>query len=226
MSKHLLTVMTHAGAHETFMRHYYEWQKHGTDILVFTPDEPYPQINVPHEVLKLGRAQHHGAESIRRFRNLLTYLAGKPHESFSIFEYDSFCLSVGIPGFNPDGLSGHVFRDDQPNRGFVGTYYVHPPLVFSAPTLRRILKSAQHVRDDAECGFWDRWLGWVCEREGIQFQNYLASYGFSRNTIEPPEIPAAVAAVNNGAVTFHGVKTKECYDAIKAAYSNLLRRSR
>lgn len=225
MSKHLLTVMTHQGAHETFMRHYPEWKKHGTDILIFATEEPY-RIDLPHEVLQFGHAEHHGPESIRRFRFLLSYLAQKPYETFSIFEYDSFCLSVGMPGFTLDGLAGNVFRDDQPDRGFVGTHYVHPPLLFSKATLDKLLVSAEALSDHAEGCYWDRWIGLAGEMANVPFLDYLTSnIGFARNTIEPTQIQDAVDAVKNGAVYLHGVKTKECYDAIKAAYRDQFKRS-
>lgn len=223
MSKHLLTVMTHQGAHDTFMRHYPEWKKHGTDILIFATEEPY-RIDLPHEVLQFGHAEHHGPESIRRFRFLLQFLAKKPHETFSIFEYDSFCLSVGMPGFSMNSLAGNVFRDDHPDRGFVGTHYVHPPLLFAKDTLTKILTAAEALTDHAEQCYWDRWIGLACEMAKVPFFDYLKNgYGFSRNTIEPPQIADAVEAVRAGAVAIHGCKTKECYDAVTKAYHELFK---
>lgn len=215
--------MTHAEAQPVFERHWPEWTKHpGTDILVFHPASgaiatpPAPGCAV-YDV-GFGDACHHGPESIRRFRWLLRLLGDQTqYHGFTIHEYDSLSLRTEPGPFIDGQLTGLVYRDDRPDRGFVGTTYIHPPLSMTRATLWQIITAMESVPDDAERGFWDRWLGLVCERGMIGLNNGLAGFGFSRNTIEAGDIAAAVEAVRAGAYLLHGVKTEECYRAVKTA---------
>lgn len=226
MNRHLLVVMAHAGAQETFTRHYPEWRKHpDTDILVFVPaadritltpdDKPLPHV------VGFGKAQHHGAEAIRRFRWLLQLMADQTqYHAFTLHEYDSFSLDSNVGPFIGNALTGLVYRDDRPDSGFKGTTFIHPPLCMSRGCLQKIVWAMAAVPDEAEHGFWDRWIGLVCERGYIPLHNLLKSgLGFSRNTIEDTDIPAAGEAVRNGARLLHGVKSKECYDAVTSSYA-------
>lgn len=219
--RHLLTIMAHRGAQPAIDLHMPLWRAHGADIIIFCPEDSPVKMEPGVCVLAMGKAEHHGPESIRRFRFLLNHLEQQQgYDSFSIFEYDSFCLAGHIQNYMPikPGIAGHRFGDNQPNRGFKGEQYFHPPLLLWKMSLEYINRAAMKVDDYAEQSYWDRWLGYVVELAGIPVHDFLkAGEGFSRNTIEPPEIVKAVEAQKAGAVFFHGVKTKECLEAILAA---------
>jgi hypothetical protein len=169
-------------------------------------------VDTYHWTHTYGHACHHGPHSIERFRALLEYLEQQPYKWFLIQEYDSLSL------IDPHQINGTVRGNDFHGKqdGFLGTTFIHPPLFFDKSTLQSILATAKPISNEAEKSFWDRWLGYVCELGRIEVKGW-GKQGFSQNTIEPEQIPDAVAAVKRGAVHIHGVKTQECYDAITTA---------
>lgn len=225
MNKNLIVVMAHTDAQIVFDRHFGEWRKHpDSDLMVFYPEKepcmPDERLRNGVKLIGEGRAEHHGPESIRRFRWMLNLIASwKQYDRFTVHEYDS--MALWNPGFSTfaDDLGANVYRDDQPGRGFEGTTYLHPPLCLTRACIERVNTVAAGIPDSAERGFWDRWIGLVCEKGEIQTYDFLThGLGFSRNTINDGDIPNAVAAVAAGAVMLHGVKTRNCYEAVKSAY--------
>lgn len=207
--------MCHREAQDIFDRHLYEWEKHGHDIVCFCPSDSVVQTG--HRIWAFGSRSHHNAEANRRFKELIYMMSVTHYERFVIFEGDSFCLSPVLPFFRVDAfndalLCGNVFRDDRPDRGFMGTTFIHPPLILTKTALSVLVPALKALADECERGFWDRMLGLACEERGIPTLDFLRhGLGFSRNTIEAADIASAVTAVRKGAVMVHGVKDAEVH---------------
>lgn len=210
----LITVMAHADAQATFDRHLPLWEHHGLDLMVMCPIDA--MVRTDHTLLTTGNKSHHNAEAIRRFRSLLETLLETEHDRFIIHEYDSFCLSKDIgERLDTTRVLGNAFPESDHSR-FKGTVFFHPPLDICREALEDIVDAGRHVSDLEACGFWDRWLGQVCDVGSIPWSGWC-EHGFSKNTIEPSDIGAAVTAKRNGATRFHGVKTRQVLEAILAA---------
>lgn len=211
----LIVIMAHRDIQPTFDRHLYEWEKHGHDIVVYCPKDSI--VDTHHRIWAFGPRGHHGADANKRFKELIYMLALTTYERFMICEYDSYCLSPVLPFFRVDAfhdalLCGNVFRDDRPDRGFIGTTFIHPPLILTKSALSILVPALKALADECERGFWDRMLGLACEERGIPTLDFLRhGLGFSRNTIEAADIASMVAAVRKGAVMIHGVKDQEVH---------------
>lgn len=206
----LIVIMGHGKAQSVFDRHVPLWCENDSPTLVFCPGDDVVKTHWP--VLSIGTSSHHDENANRRFKRLLQFMEKLSFDEFVIFEYDSFCLSNSIPESPCGKISGNYWKNNDPDR-FKGSHWLHMPLAFSKDILERINKAAQGIPDSAEEGFMDRWLGLVCDVAGIQPAGW-GKDGFSRNTIEPWDIPEAVAARKAGAFLFHGVKTEAALKAI------------
>lgn len=215
--KTLLTIMAHAEAQATFDRHlpYWQLQSEKDYIMAMCPQDSVVRTDL--SVLAIGGKCHHGPASIMRFRKLLHFLTKTNFDWHIIHEYDSISLPhPSIVNYvKPDShfltIYSNLFTADQPE--FKGHHFLHPPLSMSVEVLREIVNQSAFVPDEAEQGFWDRWLGYVCELAGVNMKGY-GDAGFSRNTIEPHDMAAAVAARKAGAVMFHGVKSEQVLKAL------------
>lgn len=209
----LTVIMAHAEAQHIFDRHLRYWESESTDLLVMCPQDSVVWTN--HPVLAIGRKGHHGPESIVRFHQLLDFLRQMRHDWFVIHEYDSLFLPTNdvraFPVPTDVAIHSNLFNISE-QVGFKGHHFLHPPLCFSRKTLERMVAGC-YKTPDIEAGFWDRHIGLVCEMWDIPMQGY-ERLGYSRNTIEPYHIPEAVAARQNGAVCFHGVKSDAVLRAI------------
>lgn len=236
MSDSIIVVMAHRESTECLIRHWPLWAAHKLPIMVFAPADSIPRIDPSIPMLLYGRAEHHGVESVRRFKWLLNFLEGYNAESYWIFEYDAYCLDPnGLHFVTPvigEGRNrlytgefyGGVFNIGEDDPSFKGSFYVHPPFGMNLETLQAIKKL--NLPETQERGFYDRWLGYVmeilCDKSdsNIRMRSWIENgSGFSRNTIEPEDRVAAVAAVEQGVVWIHGCKTEETLTAIKAAYA-------
>jgi hypothetical protein len=218
--KTLVSVMVHKDAQTTFDRHFPLWRNlENTEILVVCPTNS--PIILPERGkcrrLEVGHAEHSGKQSIVRVRTVLEHLAGQGEfERYVFFEYDSFCLGQ-LPEPRAD-IMAPVFRDNGPNRGFKGTIYLHPPIMFTAAGLSKVCEQIKKMSLAEEGGVWDRWLGWAIEQANIPFIDMLTSgEAYSSNTIEPHQFEQLPKLIRNGAVFFHGVKTPECFKVIMEA---------
>lgn len=223
--------MSHKGAQETFDRHLPLFAAHGCDIIVYSPCDA-PCETRGHLGVLYGTASHHDAMANRRFKRLLSFLANTNYDRHFICEYDAFCIKPNIPIFFEWGdfqekdftrpyLAANVFRDNSPDRKFVGTTFCHPPLLFSRQGLATILPHLNALADDCEFGFWDRYLGLACENAGIEPMDFMKhGLGFARNTIEfGRDCTDATDAAANGAIFFHGCKSVEALTHIKVGYA-------
>lgn len=212
-SQSLVIIMAHREAEATCRRHLPLWQSHNCDMIFYCPLNSI--VNVGYPVLAHGLASHHDTMANERFLKLLCLLEKTIYNQFIIYEYDAMSLRSDLSSFRkPDVLYGNVFRDNRPEREFIGTTFVHPPLIFGRTALRRMLDV--QISPSLEHGFWDRLLGLMIERAEIQTFDFLAAgHGFARNTIEPPEYATARNAARAGAYLFHGVKTEECLNHLR-----------
>lgn len=209
--KTLTVIMAHREAQGAFDRHLNFWKSHGTDLLVMCPQDSVVETNL--QVLCLGKKGHHSAMANWRFKTLLQYLTKVSYEWFFLNEYDSLCLTPALPPCPTESISSNLFTANQPE--FRGHHFLHPPLQFSQSVLGRIVTALNKLPDYSENGFWDRLLGYACELGKVPMAAYN-NLGFSRNTIEPGDIQAAVQARKNGAVLYHGVKTEPVLRALRA----------
>lgn len=207
--KTLSVIMGHADAQATFDRHLPLWKSNGTDLMVMCPQDAVLQTDIP--VLALGRKGHHSAMANWRFRQLLEFLTRLRYDWFVVHEYDSICVSPEIPPCPVTAISANLFTADQPE--FKGHHFLHPPLQLGPDVLWRILDAMRKLPDDSERGFWDRLIGYACELADVAMVPY-GKLGFSKNTIHPEDIPAAVDARKKGAVMYHGVKTEQVLRAL------------
>lgn len=208
--------MAHAGAESTYHRNRPYWGS--GDLITLCPADSV--VGGAISPVVWGRASHHNTHAIERFIYFLRHLYLQDYENYIIHEYDSLCLAPTVPPVVSgwDLLWGNVFGDDTPL--FAGKMFIHPPLALSSKSLRLILEEHDRFPAVVERGFWDRWLGFIAPKAGVKVNPY-GPLGFSCNTIEPSQIPAAVEAVLGGAVMIHGVKTQQCFDALVRAYEKV-----
>lgn len=213
-----VTIMAHKDSQATFDRHAPYWADHGWPVAVTCPiDSP---VKTDFAKFPIGHRCHHGPEAIRRFREILMWIWKVGADWNLIYEYDSLCLTPKVPEecFRLRGLWANVFPNN--DHKFRGSFYTHPPLLVDHGTLTDIVKHP--LPDTFERGFWDRWLGLVCERAKIPVHHY-ENLGFSRNTIESCHLVNGVAAVIEGAVMIHGIKTDEALRVLSdARYQNFV----
>lgn len=220
----LQVVMTHPEAMPIYMRHRPIWERMKLPILTYTTASHHPS-RYPKEVLAFGSPCHNGPASLDRFRYLIHELSNRckeqGHEYVLINEYDSFCLSPSIPTMLFGDCIWSNLHFEKPGTRFVSTHFLHPPLFMSAKILHLISGACDTYRDQECGGFWDRMLGYLCEKAGIPMMPY-GPLGYSTNTIHAANIPHAIGAALRGALFFHGVKTPEALAAIESAYAKQL----
>lgn len=205
-------VMGHKDAQATFDRHMPIWEKNGYPIIVVTPENN--PVSTNHALIRIGARQHHGREAIERFVRILQVgvEAGYPFILFD--EYDSFCLEIPFRIMTEKGIHGWDWRDKDPANGFKGTHFIHPPLFMDIETAVQIVQASETLRHMGdERGFWDRWVGMICEKQGIPIHT-TETFHFSRNTIEQGHMALLFDALKSGAKWFHGVKTEPVYNMI------------
>jgi hypothetical protein len=213
--KPLTIIMAHKEVQETFDRHLPVWTKLNPELVVFCPLDSILDTR-GHELWAFGRKSHHDAEANRRFKHLIVRTSRMIYNATMILEYDA--LAFEYPEILRESIGCNVFRDDRPERGFIGTTFAHPPLYMGYHANNMLCRELEKLPNDCEQGFWDRMLGLAIENGNIPTHNFLMhGQGFSRNTIEPHDIPACVEAVRNGATMIHGVKTEACFNAIMEA---------
>jgi hypothetical protein len=206
MNDTLIIIMGHAEIQATFDRHLPLWEKHGCPLLVVCPVDSILSTKWP--VLAMEKSSHNGPHINRKFRRILEFCQTMRYDRFVFMEYDALCIGcIPTPGGH---ITGNLFTSDQ--KEFQGHYFLHPPICFDQKALEPLVKFAKTVPDETD-GFWDRYLGYLCEYGKVPFVGY-EWLGFARNTIEPHMIPDAVAARKAGAVFFHGVKTEAVLNAL------------
>lgn len=219
----LVTIMAHGEPHavQTFYRHLPFWRAHGFPLLVMCPEDSQVPAAPNLPVLAIGKRSHHDAEANLRFRTLLMLLAQTQYDRHIIYEYDSLCLSPELPSIER-GVWGNVFKEENPKPPFQSPFYIHPPLIVDDRTLTRLVEHQGYVTDDAEGGFWDRWLGALCLAARVKPKT-LGDHGYSKNTIESRHLAEACAMAAEGTSLFHGVKDAITLQYLQKAYATFAR---
>lgn len=214
--------MAHKEAQDTFNRHFPLWYELGHDMLIACPEREAVALTelrrpaVQITCLQVGKKEHTGIHSIVRFKTILEQMNGQGYDRYGFFEYDALCLGALPTGMGD--IAGNVFRDNSPNRGFVGTSFVHPPLIFTAHGLNKIVGEMQGMALSDEKSTWDRWFGLCTERLGMPVYDLLQNgLGYSMNTITPDKHEELFKVIREGCLLVHGVKTPECLDVILQA---------
>lgn len=210
----LVVTMAHRGTEQHCRTHLPFWQAQG-EVVFFSPADLKVRLK-EHQVWSHGHYGHHSPQANQRFLAMLKLCAETKASQFVIHEYDSICFSpiVGIPD---DHIAGIAYTDCTPNRPFAGSHFIHPPLFLSRPVLLRVIEILSGIREQ-ERFMWDRWLGLCCECGGIPIYDLRArGLGYSRNTIELRDLPAAIEATKNGTACFHGIKSQQVFDALRQA---------
>lgn len=232
----LVVVMVHKEAQEVYDRHLRFWEANSPDIVCFCPEDSIVNPH-GHRIWAYGQRGHHNVWGNRRFKECINMAWNTTYQRVCVFEYDAICVQQNIPVFFEwdlrqvtDGLgvglasrkdfshpylAANVFRDNRPDRGFIGTTFTHPPLIFSRQGLDVIRPLLNALPDDAESFFWDRTLGLALENGGIEpFDLMKAGLGYAQNTIEVQHYASAHEAACKGAIFWHGVKSEGALEVI------------
>jgi hypothetical protein len=216
--KTLVTIMAHRDAQETFNRHFNLWFGLGHDLLIACPQRQ--SVKLPEwrggfgdrqiNTLEVGKAEHSGVNSIIRLKTILEHMNGMGYERYAFLEYDALILGKKLP-LQVGDVMGPIYRDNGADRGFEGTMFIHPPILFTAAGLAEVVRIMQGMPLTAEKSVWDRWLGYCIESSHLQWINaFDHGLAFTMNTIHPDRYEALFEAVKLGATLVHGVKTEEC----------------
>lgn len=214
-----VSIMAHAEAKETFLRHFPYWRMQAEDnlnhMIVWMPEDAKFHIEgISYQAV--GRKEHHGQQAILRFRYMLEFLNGLAYDRYLIYEYDSISLEH-VRIFDQD-FAGNLFPEPNAGKSFMSPIYSHPPLVFSQRGLAKVCEEFRQM-PELENGFWDRYLGLAIHRAGLTTRSFMQDgTGHSHNTIHPDHYDGARIAVMNGAVHFHGIKDIACLKVIQRAY--------
>lgn len=213
--KTLTCVMAHKDAQDTVNRHTDYWITGVPEFneLIFTCPRN-SMILSQYPVVALGVASHHDPSAIDRFRKILNFLSTMDYDWFILTEYDAIAFEPMFPGTRDMRVYSNLFTSDQPN--FEGHHFTHPPLQFSKKTLTFLALYFNTAPDTIERSFWDRAMGLICERNGIELTGY-GCLGYAQNTIEPRHLASAIEARKKGAVWFHGIKDARTLQAIAQA---------
>lgn len=221
----LQVICAYSGAQETFDRHLPIWKANVADTIVVCPQGS--GINPRRmDQYYVGLKGHNGAVAMQRYLNLLTLLGSREFcacELIVIQDYDSLCLSADIP-IPEHPIAGVLKRSNDLKTKFKGDFYIHPPNMFTREGLELVLKHAPQLPPESEGGFFDRWIGYLCQLNNIPVTDWNAvGLGYSRNTIDDAHLKEACDYARKGCVMFHGVKTEECLNAIQEARKEYLR---
>lgn len=213
-----VSIMAHADAKDTFLRHFRYWKMQAGEnldnLMVWMPEDA--KFNVEGVISQtVGRKEHHGPQAILRFRYMLDFLNGLDFDRFLIYEYDAISLEH-VRDF-PEEFAGNIFHEDHPGVQFLAPLFSHPPLVFSKRGLAKVCAEMKQM-PEMESGMWDRYLGLAIHRAGLTVRNFMADgTGYAHNTIHENQYDDVRRAIMKGAVHLHGVKQIGCLQVIELA---------
>lgn len=210
--KVLQIISAHAEAQEVFDRHVPIWKNNDSENMVYCPSNSVVKTDLP--LLSWGDKGHHGEASLKRYLQLFRWMDNWDYDLFAIQEYDSFCLSKELPMPTLGSIGANVFFNNNPESEFKGSKYLHYPLVIPKSIIRLLVCTIRANDHMAEHGFFDRWLGYWCDRERQTICDWSqGGHGWSENTItDASKIPKHTTLI-------HGVKTKEVLDKILSTRS-------
>lgn len=214
--KDLIIVMTHGKAAQTTVRHEPYWKQLGHLVYLTPENDPLPGRDAIG--LHYGRSEHASSAVNRKVLRAFEFALDFGAERMAFFEYDAICLGKALPDMPDDAIGGNVFRDLRKDSGFAGTYFSHPPIVAKRKGLSALVDWMRKLTPEVEHGFWDRYVGYACERGRIPLHDFQKhNQGFGRNPIDQSNLAEAKAAVAAGATLIHGIKDQWILSEILSA---------
>lgn len=211
-------VLAHGGARPTVERHLPVWRDNAATIVAFTPlDDCVGLPGLPE--YSVGRSASYSPHTNQRTREALRFAAMTSFDFVLLIEYDSLIFGPIPEKFYPTGTGVTAAQFiDKPGDKFKGSQYLHFPVLMTRKACSEIVDFMDVLPLHAEAGFTDRYVGYAAELAGVKV-NDLNPTGFvyTRNLIEPKDLPEATAAIQKGARWHHGIKSKEVFDAMLAA---------
>lgn len=206
--KTVLIVMAHRGVQATVDRHKKYWERWGDVIYLCGQDDC---LRGEYGMQwAYGPAEHYGFASNRKVTMALRQAVDMAPTNIIFLEYDAIILGEDnkwLYEIPHDAIWCPRFGDTRPNRGFVGTQFLHPPLVMRTKMASKLVRAMEEIGPAVEQGFHDRFTGYACEQFGIPVQDMWAQgLTFARNPIEGHYVDEACEAVKRGAIFLHGVK--------------------
>lgn len=221
--KNLSMIMAHKEAQETVERHLPFWINENPNIVFTCPQNS--MITSSYPVVGIGKAGHHSTDAIQRFKAILKFMTTMRSDWYTLHEYDSIIFgsvddlpsepNVLYCNQNPKHKMPENWNPEMiPNWGFKGFHFPHPPLRMDYNTLCRLSEGFDKEPDDCERGFWDRAVGYVCEKNNIEMRGW-EELGCSHNTIHPGHLLEwAIQRKKEGAICYHGIKEKEVLESL------------
>lgn len=216
--KNTILVMAHGKVLPTIERHEKYWTRWGDVTYVTSVNDGIPGSRGLQWAY--GPPEHHGFECNRRVMLALKQATQGFPTNIILLEYD--CLILGqdkswLKMVPRDAVWCPAFSDTRATRGFVGTTFCHPPLVMNCRTACHLVEAMEKLGPACEAGFWDRFVGHVCEQYAIKIQNmWNTGDCFARNPIDGEYLDSACEAVSKGARFIHGIKDEPSLRRIEA----------
>jgi hypothetical protein len=222
--KTLVTIFAHRGAEEVCRRHFTQWAKHQSDILILSPTDLPIRRDLKHPNLfyaNSGQSQYSGPRAICRFKTAFNWLALLPYDRHLIFEYDAFCLTKQIPIPADQFFGNRKATNNYPwSLAFKTPHLFYAPWLLSSVTLKRLCAAFQSIPDNQEGGCFDRYLDLAMTRAAIQSADW-ADLGFAMETITYPlGVDHMREAIKYGATMLHGIKTVQVFSAALEAFDD------
>jgi len=176
------------------------WERYNHPLYFYSSEDSFPPNTYGNPIFKAGQSGHSGAHTIERhlifFKKMLSYDA----QWFVVNDYDSFILCDPldlIEGRDPcifgnfittTGVNKHTIEKYQ---GQWPKFFIHPPYIIHRDVLINICDAT--VPYNVQGGYFDRWLGLVCE----YMRPPLVSFRGSRSSIKGwPDSPHSLEYSN------------------------------
>lgn len=221
--KTLGIVMAHHGTEEICERHLPLWMQNCDRLTFFSPMDSIMALPGVEHLIPFGNRSHHGEMANMRFRYVIQTAAkmmkDEGYQRVVIHEYDSLCVGP-LPDTGKRSIAGTVFYDNTHGSGFLGSCFIHPPLIIWEDLIHRLSDLLEMENMNGESGYWDRLLGLMTEKHFISKINFLEDgLSYSQNTIQQQHLIEIRTAKIHGARIFHGVKTEAAFETCIAAPS-------
>lgn len=193
-------VLSHGAAIEAHNRHLHLWRAYFNAVIMICPwDDPVPGG------LCIGDSERAGRGTMERLLFAVTMASRFP--CCAVMEYDTLLIGP-LPTVEGGVLVGSALFHNQGD-AFRAPLYSHSPWVATGETWWKLLTTGS----DDHRGYPDRWLASAAHRAGVEMCSF--DHGFSSDDKwDNDTIQRALFAKAEGCTVFHGVKTREAFDAI------------
>lgn len=205
----ILAVMSHPEANELVARHWQYYERAGADVILGVETEgggcEWPKQCTFRAVIGERGYVNAGRLPKRLVGILDACLTLGPFDQIAVIEADTIFLRQ-IPKLLP-GMTAMLRGPGTPQ--YKGKSYYHCPWMFTREAAARTFLAGHNLilAGEIERGYTDRFVGWAVEKYGIPVHQ-LPMY--SRNELDSIEyLVEAKRAIEDGAISVHGVKTAE-----------------